>query len=55
MVAVLLILVETVLIPAAKMEAMSNPVTPAGNPFTINQGKTLSPEHDPESLSKEGI
>ncbi len=43
MVAVLLILVATVLMPAAKMAAMSKPVKPTGSPFTIKCGKTLSP------------
>jgi hypothetical protein len=35
MVAVLFTLVETVLIPAAKMAAISSPVIPTGKPFTI--------------------
>ncbi len=43
MVAVLLMLVETVLIPAAKMAAISSPVIPRGNPVTMKCGNTLSP------------
>jgi hypothetical protein len=34
-VALLFRLVEIVLIPAAKIEAISNPVSPAGNTFTM--------------------
>lgn len=41
-VAELLRLVETVLMPAANMDAIKSPVTPTGNPLTINQGNTLS-------------
>ena len=33
-------LVETVLIPAAKMEAINKPRNPTGNPLTIKYGNT---------------
>ena len=38
----LLILVDMVLMPAAKTDAMSKPVIPTGRLFTINKGNTLS-------------
>ena len=42
MVAVPLMLVDTVLIPAAKTEAINSPVKPDGRPFTMKYGNILS-------------
>ena len=38
----LVTLVATVLIPAAKIEAMSSPVSPTGSSFTMKNGNTKS-------------
>ncbi len=40
-------LVDTVLIAAAKMAAMSSPVTPDGSADTMNHGKTKSARSGP--------
>ena len=45
-------LVETVLIPAETIAAISNPVTPAGKPVAIKYGNTLSP--DPGNFNSAG-